>query len=1156
MNQKILLAAVLLIVAGGVGFAVWKMRTADDGASLVNPEIGAPESREGDALKGPGKLEVQATEARRGPVVSPTRWSLKGLGEVLGIVREYGTDKAVAAAEVALEAPEPGPGKVLVVKTNADGSFRFERVPNFHDWKLRIAPRPPLDGIDTGGIEVVENVATDLGILYLPPKFRVSGIVMDARGKGVEGALVRAVRRKTESSMMGFNFMKLIRELPEEPGSVDEARTTADGTFTLAKTPPGSYDLLLSAKGFEARVEYDVVITPEAAARPIKLTLTNGHTLAGRVVRKDGGSPAGVRIIAFRQDERAMMGGGTMSRVIVSTDEKGEFTIDGLGAGRCVVVAAIEGMPLKGMNDEIQIPATTFTQIVIEGDARLEGVVTDRRQKPVEGASVTIIGDMKPPMLACVMTDANGRYSVGGLGVGKLQFFIVQAETFAPFTGIEDMAKMFSGMRRGGPDSKVEIKPGRNEKNVVLEDGGIVSGRVTAKGGTEPVAGAKITVTNMLAMFGGARSATTDADGRYTINALPKGPALVTVAKDGFHQDDVDPQGLMGMFMGGGKKKDSEAAKPGRIEIAEYGQKVECNIEIGKVGAIAGKVVDPDGKPVAGAQVQVSSEERGRGFFPMEMFGGAKNEKRFTDAEGRFEISGPEQGKNAVVVATARGYVEGRSESIVGTGGELTKDIVVALRKGATIEGKVVDQDNKPVAGAMLRWTLVKGEDGKDGGGEDWETAMRLRTAAPTATLEDGSFVIREVSPGKLRVRAQATGYLPGDKEDLMVAEGGSTRCDMTIQKGMTLAGKVALPDGAPAVGARVHASRQWEKDEKQNYARDWESTNFNVDVKPDGSFEIKAMIDGRYEVTASLDDYAPSTPETVPAGSSGLVLVLRKALAIKGVVLSRGVPVADLAIRAVHESDKNENNLNEETDSEGRFLFDNVPEGLYTVEAGSDSWRNDRPNVIAKSVTGIVAGTDNIVIELEPGLTISGTVTDDGKPAGNGWVNGNLEIVSTDGKELDNAEIKRRSRHASGVVADGAFELVGLEPGNYNVTVSIGDGRSRSFKAKAGDANIKVAFGDGGTVRGRLVMPNGGAAQRAWVSIMAEDSGSQLAGGNTDENGYFEMKDVPPGKFKVWATISTDDDKWLSADGTGSIEKGGNVDVGTLTVKENGGKE
>ena len=143
---------------------------------------------------------------------TPTRWSRKGPGEVLGMVREYGTDKSVADAEVTLEAPEPGPGKVLVVKTTADGSFRFERVPNYHDWKLRIAPRPPLDGIDTGGIEVVENVATDLGILYLPPKFRVSGIVMDARGKGVEGALVRAVRRRTESATMGFNFMKLIRE--------------------------------------------------------------------------------------------------------------------------------------------------------------------------------------------------------------------------------------------------------------------------------------------------------------------------------------------------------------------------------------------------------------------------------------------------------------------------------------------------------------------------------------------------------------------------------------------------------------------------------------------------------------------------------------------------------------------------------------------------------------------------------------------------------------------------------------------------------------------------------------------------------------------------------------------------------------------------------
>src|SRR5262249_17611846 len=151
--------------------------------------------------------------------------------------------------------------------------------------------------------------------------------VEDEHGAPVAGAAVRALLPSPTGSRL--DFLRILRELPEPPVASEETRSSADGTFRLSHLPPGTYTLVATKPPLGWGVGRDVGVPPRAAAPPVRPVLPQGFRVEGRVVRKDGGSPKAVPVVAFREPQIEHLDMSMPDKQCTATDDEGRFALDG-----------------------------------------------------------------------------------------------------------------------------------------------------------------------------------------------------------------------------------------------------------------------------------------------------------------------------------------------------------------------------------------------------------------------------------------------------------------------------------------------------------------------------------------------------------------------------------------------------------------------------------------------------------------------------------------------------------------------------------------------------------------------------------------------------------------------------------------------------------
>jgi hypothetical protein len=185
----------LVIVALVVGAAVWMVMSEGDGGSGGGAE---------DVTVVDDVTDDEGTTRKSSTDEPKRRWEPRGPGSVVGVLREYGTDRPLANVAVSLEAGLPGPNEVIRVSTADDGRFRIAEAINFDEWTLRAAAPPPMAELVMGGVEVIEDQETDLGIIYVTPAYEIPGMVVDDLGEPVAGATIRALRPRAGGTSMDF----------------------------------------------------------------------------------------------------------------------------------------------------------------------------------------------------------------------------------------------------------------------------------------------------------------------------------------------------------------------------------------------------------------------------------------------------------------------------------------------------------------------------------------------------------------------------------------------------------------------------------------------------------------------------------------------------------------------------------------------------------------------------------------------------------------------------------------------------------------------------------------------------------------------------------------------------------------------------------------
>ncbi len=360
---------------------------------------------------------------------------------------------------------------------------------------------------------------------------------------------------------------------------------------------------------------------------------------------------------------------------------------------------------------------------------------------------------------------------------------------------------------------------------------GTIQGTVTDAETGEPIGGAVVIATSG---FGGRAtidSATTNAEGAYSITDLVQGIYLTAASAEGYQPSQSNfPVDL------------------GRNQTVEWDFELSPGSGTGSA-SIGGTVTDREtNEPVEGAQVILSV---------MTGFGGGGSRQTLdtvmTDAEGGYTFADLIAAQRYRLDVTADGYFAGRQSNIIlQPGQDFTADISlepVGDQVGA-IAGTITDSEsNEPINGATVILSMFLG------GGE-------YRMLDTILTGADGQYSFTEVPAGNgYRVQASADNHE------------SATQRNIEVTTGETTAANLALTPVVPPSGVVTGLITDTESNPLSDATVILQSITFsggsigltNIDTVAsgeDGTYEFNELESGRYRIRASLEGYEDETSD------------------------------------------------------------------------------------------------------------------------------------------------------------------------------------------------------------------------------------------------------------------------------------------------------
>jgi len=430
----------------------------------------------------------------------------------------------------------------------------------------------------------------------------------------------------------------------------------------------------------------------------------------------------------------------------------------------------------------------------------------------------------------------------------------------------------------------VAVEEGRDTSvgDIVLREAGQISGLVTSAETREPVAGALVTVTEIVLdntadqMPHPVRIDHTDATGSYTVSGLPVGDYLVSISADGFETASLKLSVTAGHTTTG-----DVALTPGKPT---------------EKGSMEGTVylATPDGQqiPLEGVLVRLArpedpfpmrpmpAEALDANGSPVSIYPGARSMMpfdeiyTFTDKEGKYRLEGVPIG-DYIAVAVRPG-LEPDHKKVTITANEVTKlDFTLTLREPEVgiIEGTVVNaSDNKPIAGASVYAIFYGPMPMAEGGGHgarsdegSGEGGSGSTSSGVVITPDDYMLYTRTDENGHYRLLAPeavtsigvyAEGFEP-QEVPVKVIGGGTTTVDVKLNpviiKEVVLSGKVTTlnepNETVPVKGATVYAS-PYSDDPRMGMP----AVLFSAETDQEGSYRLPLQA-GVYFVYAIKDN-------------------------------------------------------------------------------------------------------------------------------------------------------------------------------------------------------------------------------------------------------------------------------------------------------------
>jgi uncharacterized GH25 family protein len=701
------------------------------------------------------------------------------------------------------------------------------------------------------------------------------------------------------------------------------------------------------------------------------------------------------------------------------------------------------------------LPQPVFHQVSMDDDPigplRLEGIVLGQDDHPVGDATVFL--DSNPPRTTT--SNRDGSFYFDEL-VGRMYTLSARADGAA-----------------GGPVI-LRLSDHSDPVAIRVHEGARIEVAVIAKADGKPIEGATVG-------FGGSSgsSAITNAKGTTELRGVLAGGKILYATAPGYARH---------------KRIITVPDSPG---IA-----LQQRIELTRGVEISGRVLDPNGKPVANAEVV--ARDTSATFMPANR----KTDGVRTDKDGRFSIPALAGGAYRFVAHHAE-HPPASTEPIELDGQSGRSDIVIVMEMGGLLAGTAVTPRGDPVAWANIH----VGPDQQEGGLRG--SSARARTAYAD---EDGRFRIKGVS--RTQLVAMASSEAAASELVAVDLRENPERTDvvLTLSVDGVIAGAVVDDAGEPVAEAQVVATPDFwageSLDRMQLRGPAFHTTDgggaFRITGLPNGKYRLRAaraavgqnafLEKGVAATVGDIDVRLVLPAEGGIEGELALTNGKRPELASVSVGAKTGVPVSD-----------------------GEFRIEGLPPGTYDVTVRGSQFSDH----LEKDVEiGPGKVTDLGTLHLQSGRAVYGRVVDqNGAPVDGAQVVAARQLVS-DGSSLTPAlgglfEERLGLRRGTSE-SDGGYRIGGIGEDELVIAAEHPErGRSHGAAIPPGseDARIELRLAPFGSLEG-VVTQNGKPASGAGLYIASAASEKQSISANTGLDGAFAIKRLPAATYKVTAVV------------------------------------
>ncbi len=853
-------------------------------------------------------------------------------------------------------------------------------------------------------------------------EIEIRGRVVDAEGRGLAQAGIELVPLPDAA---GAARLELAGHFP--PAPVVATQSGVGGGFRLLAPQPGLWGVRVRHPqhpplhrllgGVLEPVTIGTLALHRRAMQPL------------RVVDASQRGVAGLRLTVCELDDT----GWPCESRVVETDAEGRALVP-RAVGAPVVLA---GIASEFYLHETLPPGAGSVELVLR-DRLVPARLVDTADRSMSEVAVFL----RQPLLALDRSDAGGRVRI--------------PETWPTDPPLLFVAGGTAYLATGVPGSSAEA-----ESVLELSATPTIHGRVIDAETGEAVAGALVWST---------AGCQTDPQGAFALALGVDRPAVVTAAAAGY--------------------------RPTRVRVRELAAPDGMTIGLEPSPAYYGRVVDADGRGLAGAEVQAVPvvEET---TSPMSVV------RAEADAEGYFRLAELGARRAHRLRVSLSGYAERTVTAPPLDAGRPATRLDIVLQRRLDAYGTVLDVDERPVAHATV--TLVSARTGLDRSLPHPEVNHR------TTTDGEGWFEIAGLAPGIFTLAVRAPEYAPLEIPGLEVlgAEGPIDLGTVLLAPGAVLDGRVVDLDSTPIAGAKVRWSSHGAGGDSLN------SGETTADAA--GLFRIPGLAStARLELTATHPGYQAGKFAAVPVERTApLELVLEPGAELRGLVI-------DVAQRAVlgarvHLSFASGGKASTVlTGEDGDFLFGEEPPGTYIVTVDSAA------GYAEPLAVDIEAGRERSVkIVLEPAATLTGWLTD---PDGHAVADARIAVERRQPGAVPERDIAfGRGMGTSATDAGGRFTVHGLAEGSYRLSARHPEFEplDEVLELSAGTARqVSLVFRtrrQRPIIRGRIVDPSGLGVGDATVRLLV-DGGGAVAETTSFADGRFELAAPAVGVYAVSA--------------------------------------